>query len=165
VSVPTCPFCDAPLADGCGPLAQVACPICHKPLPKEITRELRRLRLQKIDEDLEPGSNQPPSVESQDLSAIGTLKVIAWLTLIGGVIVAVVLWANKPTREPDGSYQIFLGIGVLGTGIVQCVFFLVVCKIADLLTEMRDSLRSIQASVKPQKSSPAGESSGRILDG
>jgi hypothetical protein len=127
-----------------GPKWQRTCSGCGKDLPPETILHLQMQR------DL-----QTPlfTYRAPDEPGIVTvLKLIAVLTLIGGMCVAIGLWATGPASGLDRGWRISLGFAVFGGSILDCVLMLVVCKITNLLVQIRNSLREIQAQTKDRQS-------------
>jgi len=80
--------------------------------------------------------------------AIDVLGLCAWLLLVAGVIGAVVIWRSMgglaisgPSGATITSYLgLAFGIASLLGGIVSCAYLLVVCSIAENITEIKNKL-------------------------
>jgi hypothetical protein len=72
--------------------------------------------------------------------AAGLLKLVAWLDLLSGFVVALVIWSNTNPLSP--GYGVFSGLAWFLQGIFVCAFLLVVASIAENLIAIRRALET-----------------------
>ena len=70
--------------------------------------------------------------------AIDVLGIFAWISLIVGIIGAIIIWSKYGGDSYESNIAgIFVGIAVLIESILSCAFFLVISNIAENLAAIR----------------------------
>lgn len=77
-------------------------------------------------------------------TAIQCLGFFAWVDLIAGIIVAIVIWSTMSTDSlgNTNTFGIILGFVSLISGIFGWALFLVICSIANSLISIKDTWKA-----------------------
>jgi hypothetical protein len=136
IEIGHCRKCKTPIYQG-HPV--VWCEKCNEPLSDDINAKRKpagRSRHEVV-LSVQPASSTP----HEGQTAINALRIFAWLNLIGGVIVAILLsewmWGGTATSQQATLFNIVLGIVFLAEGVFGCAFLLVICSIAENLIAIR----------------------------
>jgi hypothetical protein len=83
------------------------------------------------------------------ITAITVLRIFAWLDLVAGIALAIIIWVKfSATEIGTGTYYahtitnpiaIAVGIAVLLQGMFVCALFLVIASIAENLIAIREN--------------------------
>jgi hypothetical protein len=146
-----CPVCLRPLIARKFVSSPEKCYHCDEPLADDIRisleREYRPGRGDVKANDDRPASLLPVRAKGQD--AIDTLRFFAWANLVGGIIIAIYVWATMGTVGDRGHsegnpFGVVLGLAFFIEGVFGCAFLLVVCTIAENLIAIRKNTENYQ---------------------
>lgn len=122
------------------------CNNCFNSLPEGITSLLT------IREATRPVAPASPVIDDGETGKTQFLKILAWLNLIGSLIVALYIWIQMGTVESSGRFSVektnpvavFFIIVTLAEGVIGCVFLLVVAETAEYVLRSYNLLKKAQ---------------------
>ena len=137
-----CTYCHWPIImSAIEPGKRVKCPQCEKSMIIPNNYAETNLTSKAPENSIVPNDDQSvhrPYGEIFRTGANGVLGIFAWISLVVGIIGAIIIWS----KYGGDSYEIniagiFVGVAVLIESILSCAFFLVIENIAENLAAIR----------------------------